>query len=69
MEVKDTGIGISNDQLPHLFDAFYRAAQEVRGSGLGLSIARTIVEAHGGQIWVKSVPGKGSTFSFTLPRQ
>jgi len=69
VEVKDTGAGISNDQLPHIFDAFYRAAHEVRGSGLGLSIARTIVAAHGGQIWVKSAPGKGSTFSFTLPRQ
>jgi signal transduction histidine kinase len=69
IEVKDTGIGIANDQLPHIFDAFYRAAHEVRGSGLGLSIARTIVEAHGGQIWVKSAPGKGSTFSFTLQRQ
>jgi signal transduction histidine kinase len=69
VEVKDTGIGIDNDQIPHIFDAFYRAAHEVRGSGLGLSIARTIVEAHGGQIWVKSAPGMGSTFSFTLPRQ
>lgn len=69
VEVKDTGTGIANYQLPHIFDAFYRAANEVRGSGLGLSIARTIIEAHGGRIWVKSAPGKGSTFSFTLPRQ
>lgn len=69
VEVRDTGIGIANDQLPHIFDAFYRATQEARGSGLGLSIARTIVEAHGGQIWAKSSPGKGSTFSITLPRQ
>ncbi len=69
VEVKDTGVGISSDHLPHIFDAFYRATSEARGSGLGLSIARTIVEAHNGQIWVKSEPGKGSTFSFTLPRQ
>ena len=69
VEVRDTGIGIANDQLPHIFDAFYRAAHGIRGSGLGLSIARTIIEAHGGQIWVKSAPGEGSTFSFTLPRQ
>ncbi len=69
VEVRDTGIGIANDQLPHIFDAFYRATREAMGSGLGLSIARTIVEAHGGQIWAKSSPGKGSTFSITLPRQ
>jgi signal transduction histidine kinase len=69
VEVKDTGIGIPDDQLPYIFDAFYRATGEGRGSGLGLSIARTIIEGHGGKIWVKSTPGKGSTFSFTLPKQ
>ncbi len=69
VQVQDTGIGIPEDQLPHIFDAFYRATHEISGSGLGLSIARTIVESHGGRIWVKSTPGKGSTFSFTLPQQ
>lgn len=69
VQVRDTGIGISEDQLPHIFDAFYRATHKISGSGLGLSIAKTIVESHGGQIWVKSTPGKGSAFSFTLPQE
>ncbi|MDA8340149.1 MAG: ATP-binding protein, partial [Nitrospiraceae bacterium] len=68
VRVKDTGIGISEDHLPYIFDAFYRGKRDLKGSGLGLSIAKTIVEAHGGRIWVESIPGKGSTFSFTLPK-
>lgn len=67
VRVADTGIGVKEDHIPYLFDAFYRVSREWRGSGLGLSIARTIVEAHGGKIWVESVPGQGSVFSFTLP--
>jgi len=67
VRVGDTGIGIATDHFPYLFDAFYRVSRESRGSGLGLSIARTIIEAHGGKIWVESVPGQGSVFSFTLP--
>jgi len=68
IRIKDTGIGISDKHLPYIFDAFYRGAREPKGSGLGLSIARTIVDAHGGKIWVESKAGKGSTFSFALPK-
>jgi two-component system phosphate regulon sensor histidine kinase PhoR len=65
--VADTGRGISMEQLPYIFDAFYRASRDSKGSGLGLFIAKTTIESHGGRIWVESTPGKGSTFSFTLP--
>ncbi len=68
VEIKDTGVGIPEIHLPYIFDAFYRGIRDSKGSGLGLSIARTILEAHGGKIWVESVPQKGSTFSFTLPK-
>jgi PAS domain S-box-containing protein len=66
--VKDTGPGIPAEQLPHLFDRYWQARDKARmGTGLGLFIARGIVAAHGGQIWVESIVGKGTTFSFTLP--
>ncbi|HEX6911509.1 MAG TPA: ATP-binding protein [Longimicrobium sp.] len=66
--VTDTGPGISPEQLPHVFGRFWQANDaDSRGLGLGLSIARGIVEAHGGRIWVESEPGQGSTFHFTLP--
>jgi PAS domain S-box-containing protein len=68
VQVIDAGVGISEEHLPYIFDAFYRVSRDSEGSGLGLSIAKAIIEAHGGKIWVKSRPGKGSTFSFTLPR-
>jgi PAS domain S-box-containing protein len=66
--VSDTGRGIEPDRLPTLFDRFARPEYEGGGSGLGLDIARQIVEAHGGAIWAESELGIGSTFSFTLPR-
>jgi histidine kinase len=71
--VRDTGVGIPPEHLPHIFDRFYRvdksrSRQAGGGSGIGLTIARALVEAHGGRIWVESVrDGKGSTFNFTLP--
>ena len=66
--VIDSGPGIPPDQLPHVFGRFWQAmAGDKRGIGLGLAIAKGLVEAHGGRIWVESAPGKGSTFVFTLP--
>ncbi len=70
--VRDTGIGIPSDTLPRVFERFYKAdlgRNGRAGSGLGLSIARHIVEAHGGHIWAKSAVGQGSTFYFTLFRE
>jgi len=71
IEVSDTGIGIDAHDLPHVFDRFWRAEKsrnrESGGSGLGLSIARRLVEAHGGSIAVTSTPGEGSVFRVTLP--
>jgi two-component system OmpR family sensor kinase len=72
--VADTGEGIASEDLPHVFDRFWRAdPSRVRddgwagSTGLGLSIAQSLVEAHGGRIWVESEPGEGATFRFTLP--
>ncbi len=71
VDVEDTGPGISSDEQEKVFQKFYRskaAKKKTRGSGLGLTIAKSIVEAHGGRIWVRSEPGHGSVFSFTVPR-
>ncbi len=68
IQISDTGIGISEEHIAFIFDAFYRVSREAGGSGLGLAIAKTIVEAHGGKIWVESTPGIGSTFYFTLTK-
>jgi signal transduction histidine kinase/DNA-binding response OmpR family regulator len=66
--VADTGAGIPPEHLPHVFGRFWQANDaDRRGLGLGLAIARGIVEAHGGRIWVESEVGEGSTFHFTLP--
>ena len=73
VEVSDTGIGIPPQDLPRLFDEFYRGSNvETKGSGLGLSIARRIINAHGGKIWVESpnpATGHGSIFIFTIPKK
>ena len=72
VQVADTGEGIPQQELPRLFERSYRPdrsrSRASGGAGLGLSIAKGIVEAHGGRIWVESEPGHGSTFSFTLPK-
>jgi PAS domain S-box-containing protein len=66
--ITDTGPGIAADQLPHLFGRFWQGRRtDRRGLGLGLAIAKAIVEAHGGRIWVESQLGVGSTFFFTVP--
>lgn len=71
VRVSDNGPGISPEDLPHVFDRFYRGdrsrTRDGAGTGLGLAIARQWVEAHGGAIRVESTPGKGTTFAFTLP--
>jgi signal transduction histidine kinase len=67
-QVIDDGPGIPADSMPHLFDSFWQARlSDRRGVGLGLTIAKGIVEAHGGRMWVESTVGTGSTFHFTLP--
>lgn len=71
VDVADQGIGIERDELPRVFDKFYRARrgdlQNVRGTGLGLALVKAAAEAHGGTIEVESQPGVGSTFSLRLP--
>ena len=71
LSVCDSGEGIASEDIPYVFDRFYRGdrarARDGAGSGLGLAIARGIVEAHGGRIWVESSVGHGATVSFSLP--
>ncbi len=72
VRVSDEGPGIASADLPHVFERFYRgdseAAKRAKGTGLGLYLARAVVEAHGGRIWVESPAGRGATFAFSLPR-
>jgi signal transduction histidine kinase len=71
VDVRDTGVGITESARPHIFTPFYRAdnplRDEVGGTGLGLSITKKLVELHGGEIWFETSEGQGTTFSFTLP--
>jgi signal transduction histidine kinase len=71
VEISDTGEGISAEDLPHVFERFYRGeksrSRATGGAGLGLAIAKGIVEAHGGRIGAESTPGEGTRFYFTLP--
>lgn len=71
VQVKDTGMGISADDMRHIFDRFFRADRarntDTGGAGLGLPLAKSIIEAHGGRITVESEPGVGSTFRLTFP--
>jgi signal transduction histidine kinase len=71
LRVQDTGMGIAPDDIPHLFERFYRGERagqtKIAGSGLGLSIVKEIVDLHSGDIQVESQVGKGTTFTVTLP--
>ncbi len=71
VSVTDTGPGVSQQDLPYVFDRFYRAdrsrSRSTGGTGLGLAIVKQLVEAHAGRVWVESQPGHGATFRFTLP--
>ncbi|MBT8367635.1 MAG: HAMP domain-containing protein [Deltaproteobacteria bacterium] len=69
ISIKDSGRGISEKDLPHIFERFYRCdpSRSQTGTGLGLSFARAVARAHGGEITVTSVPNEGSTFTVTLP--
>jgi two-component system phosphate regulon sensor histidine kinase PhoR len=69
VSVRDTGVGITAEELPRIFERFYKsdAARRSPGSGLGLAIAKHIVQAHSGTIWAESTPGAGATVSFTMP--
>lgn len=66
IHIKDSGIGIAQKDKPHVFERFTRFRDNIKGSGLGLSICKGIIEMHKGTLWVESEPGKGSTFYFTL---
>ncbi len=72
VSVSDEGPGIAAPDLPRVFDRFYRADSDLtkraKGAGLGLYLAKSVIEAHGGRIWAESLPGRGATFSFSLPR-
>ncbi|MFA5584209.1 MAG: ATP-binding protein, partial [Bacteriovoracaceae bacterium] len=66
--IEDSGPGLSREQIPQVFDRYWQARSTSKlGAGLGLSIAKGIVEAHGGKIWVESEEGQGAKFFFTLP--
>lgn len=70
LDIQDNGIGIPSDEISKIFDRYYRVPDQpvkVKGHGLGLAIAKLIITEHGGRIWVNSVVGEGSTFSFTIP--
>ena len=68
VSVADTGPGIPDEYVPHIFERYWKGKREGRsGTGLGLYIAKGIVDAHGGRIWLESKVGVGSTFFFTIP--
>jgi len=70
VSIEDQGIGMTPDQIEKMFDKFYRADASntaIPGTGLGMSIVKYLVEAHGGEVWVESTHGKGTTVTFTIP--
>lgn len=68
VRITDTGSGIPENHVPYIFNPFFRVQRDTEGSGLGLFIVKSMVEAHGGKIRVESIPGEGSSFSFRLPK-
>lgn len=70
VSVRDSGSGISAEALPRVFDRFFRETNDrrIEGTGLGLTIVKSLIEKHGGHIWVESEPNTGATFTFVLPR-
>ena len=73
VSVRDTGIGVPAEDTERIFESFQQGQSgmtgKYQGTGLGLAISRQLVEMHGGKIWVKSTPGQGSTFTFTIPQR
>ncbi|MDI6735732.1 MAG: ATP-binding protein [bacterium] len=73
ISVQDTGIGIAREHYEKVFEEFEQIdsayARQCAGTGLGLPLTKKLIELHGGKIWLESEPGKGSTFTFTIPRQ
>jgi signal transduction histidine kinase len=72
LAVRDEGVGIAPDDLPRVFERFYRgrnAAEQAAGTGLGLAVARQIVEQHRGSVWIESRPGAGTVVTLRLPRE
>jgi signal transduction histidine kinase len=67
LDVRDTGKGIEKEETDKIFERFFQAKGAASGTGIGLSIAKEIVQLHGGKIWVESKGGQGAKFSFTLP--
>ncbi|MDK2928375.1 MAG: two-component system, OmpR family, sensor histidine kinase ResE, partial [Bacillota bacterium] len=71
LSVRDTGPGIPPEDLPYIFERFYKVekarTRTTAGTGIGLAIVKGVVEAHGGRVWAESTPGRGTTFTFTLP--
>jgi signal transduction histidine kinase len=65
ISVSDTGVGLPKEEIEQIFDAF--VTTKPQGSGMGLSISRSIVESHGGRLWATPNNGRGATFQFTLP--
>jgi two-component system sensor histidine kinase VicK len=69
ISIKDNGPGMDKEEVKKIFDKFYRHDKKSRGCGLGLTIAKGIIEAHNGKMWVESNPGAGSKIIFVLPKK